>query len=525
MEIRVINDEKSSEFIECLVQAKFISDEIEEPCVLIRSLDGKKEIITLDKDSYNEGDKIKFYIREYGSCYIPTNSIEYHIDKDIAKHIELTFTKDNVKDNRSYKETIYNIFKTAKNAQVSELLDVLYLLISLAYDLYDDSFFKEKDFKLNLEKLDYIRKLKNNSLKLSIGKINEYIDFLERKYGEFLEEKFKEKFEFILKNRVSPIHPDMNYFDYLKEKKYEKSSLEKYGIFLNENDYKYNPTTGREEELKNLMIALMTEEKSVMLTSEAGVGKTNIVEGLVYKIQNNLVPEALSDIKIVKINFSALISGCIYRGSYEERLENVIEEVIENNNIILFLDELHMFTNSGSINETISVANMLKPYLDRGTIKVIGATTNDEYNKFINSDKAFKRRFVRINIMEPTEEVLYRILKDYIKRTNEKYNFIQSIDEIELIIDAIISVTKKSHRVYNDRLNNPDLALTILELAYASARYAKHSKLEKEDLIYAIKSNDRLYETARRNSINSLEVEFEENLEENSVSKIIKFPG
>ena len=154
-----------------------------------------------------------------------------------------------------------------------------------------------------------------------------------------------------------------------------------------------NPAIGREKELKELMLILLTPDKSAILTGKPGVGKTSIVEGLAYLIQKRQVPNQLLNYQIIKVNTSALLGIDPVTG--ESKIQNLIEELKNYEHLILFIDEIH--TLMGSKGEALDFANMFKPGLDRGDIKVIGATTTEEYERYILRDKAFVRRFQKSN--------------------------------------------------------------------------------------------------------------------------------
>ena len=183
------------------------------------------------------------------------------------------------------------------------------------------------------------------------------------------------------------------------------SILNNYGENFTEKTYITNPAIGRDEEIKQMILVLLTPEKSAILTGKPGVGKTAIVEGLAYRIKNNLVPDALKGYSVIKVNTAALM-GTTPTG--EAKVQLLLNEIKEQEKLILFIDEIH--TLIGGRDEALDFANIFKPGLDRGDIKVIGATTTDEYERFILRDKAFVRRFQKIIVEEPTEEQTVEIL-------------------------------------------------------------------------------------------------------------------
>ena len=165
------------------------------------------------------------------------------------------------------------------------------------------------------------------------------------------------------------------------------SILENYGENFQEKDYITNPAIGRDEQIKQLILILLTPDKSAVLLGKPGVGKTATVEGLAYRIQKGLVPDKLKDYQVIKVNTSALLGVDPVTG--EAKIQTLIDEIKEKNKLILFIDEIH--TLIGSRDDAMDFANMFKPAVDRGDIKVIGATTTEEYERYILRDKAFEK--------------------------------------------------------------------------------------------------------------------------------------
>ncbi len=231
----------------------------------------------------------------------------------------------------------------------------------------------------------------------------------------------------------------------------------KYGINLNNKvkNQTYN-ITGREKELNELIEALCKKDKSnAILIGEAGVGKTAIVEALAKKINNNDVPEYLKNKQIIELTMSSIVSGTRYRGEFEEKIEKIISEFESNEDLILFIDEIHTMVGAGGAEGAIDASNILKPYLARNKIKCIGATTVNEYNKTISKDKALNRRFQIIKVNEPTKEETLNILKNT-KKYYEKYHNVK-INNKDL--KFIIEITDK-----DKTKKNPDKSLELLDL-------------------------------------------------------------
>jgi len=302
------------------------------------------------------------------------------------------------------------------------------------------------------------------------------------------------------------------------------SILEKYGEDLIKKEYISNPAISREEEIKNLIISLLTFEKSAVIVGEAGVGKTAIVEGLAYMIKKGEVPNLIKNIRIVKMNVSSLLQGCIYVGMFESRVEELVNELMKNPNVYLFIDELHNVIGAGSgAKKDMDLANMLKPYLDRGQIKIIGATTEAEYDEYIGKDLAFKRRFEKIVVKEPKEKTIKEILIGSIFKLEKVMNikFVEDLELRDKVLDLIIESTDYVHRVYNDVVNNPDISLTILKKAFAYAIYNNQEEITLEDIANSIKSCDRLNESSRERYANLvLNLSFKEI---KSTKKILEF--
>ena len=198
------------------------------------------------------------------------------------------------------------------------------------------------------------------------------------------------------------------------------SILDNYGENFQQKNYITNPAIGRDEQIKQLILILLTPDKSAVLIGKPGVGKTAIVEGLAYRIQKGLVPDILKDYQVIKVNTSALLGVDPVTG--EAKVQTLIDELKSKSKLILFIDEIH--TLMGAKGEALDFANMFKPALDRGDIKVIGATTTEEYERYILRDKAFVRRFQKVEVEEPTREenieILIGTLPKIEKRTGAK---------------------------------------------------------------------------------------------------------
>lgn len=268
-----------------------------------------------------------------------------------------------------------------------------------------------------------------------------------------------------------------NKFVYRNSSKGKKLFIEDYALDFNKQykSHGFDPVIGRDEQVNRIMEILLRRTKNnPLLIGEAGVGKTAIVEELVKRIEIGSVPKKLLNKRILGISMSNLVAGTKYRGEFEERIHHIIEELEQQDNIILFIDEIHTMVGAGGAEGAIDASNILKPYLARGKIRIIGATTKDEYSKFIEVDKALDRRFQKIYIsetsLEETKEVLFHLKDIY-----EKYHGVE-IDSS--IIDEIIYLTDRY--IHNGKY--PDKAIDVFDEACAKASVvdSKYDKKVKE---------------------------------------------
>lgn len=265
-------------------------------------------------------------------------------------------------------------------------------------------------------------------------------------------------------------------YDSLKQKRTKKENREnleiyKIGIVLNDIINEKEQVIGRNKELEMVIETLLRKKKNnPLLVGKAGVGKTALVEELVRRIKNGKVPEDLQEKEIIMIEMGSLVAGTKYRGEFEERLTKLIKEVIKNKNIILFIDEIHSIVNAGGAEGAINASDILKPYLARGELKCIGATTTEEYYKYIEKDKALERRFEIIKLQEPskeeTKEILSKIRKEYENHHHVKITN-QNIEEIIEYADQYIFGRQ-----------NPDKALELLDSVCAKVKMRAKRTIE-----------------------------------------------
>ena len=246
----------------------------------------------------------------------------------------------------------------------------------------------------------------------------------------------------------------------------EENVLEKYGRNINDavNNRKIDPVIGRDEEIRSITRILTRKTKNnPVLIGEPGVGKTAIVEGLAQRIIKGDVPSSLKNKTIWELDMAALIAGAKYRGEFEERIEKVLKEIKKSNgDIIMFIDEIHMIVGAGAIDGAMDAGNILKPLLARGEVHVIGATTLNEYRKYIEKDGALERRFQKVKVSEPTVEDTITILRG-LKERFEVHHGVSIQDK------ALVSAAILSNRYITDRFL-PDKAIDLIDEACATIR-------------------------------------------------------
>ena len=290
------------------------------------------------------------------------------------------------------------------------------------------------------------------------------------------------------------------------------SILKSYGENFTEKEYITNPAIGREEEIKQLALILLTPEKSAILIGKPGVGKTAIVEGFAYRIQIGNVPDALKTYQVIKVNTSALLGMDPDTG--ESKIQILLDELKNYHNLILFIDEIH--TLMGSKGEALDFANMFKPGLDRGDIKVIGATTTEEYEQYILRDKAFVRRFQRVEVKEPTREETIAICMGTLPKIEKKTGATLMYDPYvkEKIMAFLTDLTSEYRRVYETGARYPDVTLAILQQAFSFALYNNRKDVNIFDVKKAILNTKNVYSDVIKKEIPRFEKEFKQEIED-----------
>ena len=306
-----------------------------------------------------------------------------------------------------------------------------------------------------------------------------------------------------------------------EETKYNKPSiLEIYGENLSRKEYVTNPAIGRDKEIEQAIEILLTPEKSALLVGKAGIGKTAIVEGIGYKMKNGTIPNALKNFELIKVNITSLLGETTVDGQSENRLQLLVDELKTKKNIILFIDEIHLLVNRNTSNMSIDFANMLKPGLDRGDIKMIGATTTEEFDAYILRDRAFLRRFLRVDVFEPTQEECVKILMGtypkYEKKTGIKIGYTDFVRE--KVFTFIVQMTDEYKRVYAMGNRYPDIALTIVMSAFSMALYENAEEVKIKHFLKAISRTKAIYDDTKEKEVARFKEEFADLLAEEHVN-------
>jgi len=298
-----------------------------------------------------------------------------------------------------------------------------------------------------------------------------------------------------------------------------KSVLEKYGENLTSKTYVTNPAIARDDEIQKTILTILTPDKSAILVGKAGIGKTAIVEGIAYKIQKGDIPNALKGYDIIKVNTSSLLGK--YKsedGTEELRINVLLKEVEHATNTILFIDEIHTLVIE-SRNSGIDFLNAMKPALSRGDIKVIGATTFDEYNQYLIRDKAFLRRFEKIDVEEPSAETTVQILMGSYPRIEKSTGVKLAYQKyvIENIMRFLVDMTSEYKRVYELGSRYPDNTLSLLSKAFSYAKFENSEYVTFKHIYKAIMNCKSVYSDVIKKEAEVFKTKFKEYLDKEDV--------
>ncbi len=287
------------------------------------------------------------------------------------------------------------------------------------------------------------------------------------------------------------------------------SILKRYGENLTDKEYITDPAIGRDSEIKQCILTLLTPEKSALLVGKPGIGKTAIVEGISYRIQKGEVPDVLKNKQIIKINITSLIGSTKSEGQTETRIDLLVHELSQLPDTIVFLDETHLLVNK---NGGMDFANMLKAGLDRGTIKMIGATTTEEYETYILRDRAFLRRFQKIDVIEADKETTVKILMGTLPKLEKKVNVKVPYPAFitQKIMGFIVEMTDEYKRVYETSSRYPDICLAIVSNALTYAAYENSTIVSLKYFYKAICNVKSIYEDVLLQEIERFKEEFKD---------------
>lgn len=305
----------------------------------------------------------------------------------------------------------------------------------------------------------------------------------------------------------------------LKEEYQGISIIDGYGENYSTKEYVTNPAIGRDYEINEMIRILITPEKSALLVGKPGIGKTAIVEGLGYRIGRGEVPNALKGWDLIKINITSLLGTTSEGGNTEARIELLIQELKMRTNTILFIDEVHLLVNKGTTNNNIDFANMLKPGLDRGTIKMVGATTTEEYEAYILRDRAFLRRFQKVDILESNAEEVVQILIGTYPKFEKKLGVKLAYTDFqkENIFKFLVDMTSEYKRVYEVASRYPDVCLTILGNAFSYAVFDDAKEVRIKHIYKAVCNAKNIYPDALAKEVAKFKETFAEMLEDEVV--------
>ncbi len=497
----IISNKQSSNYIDLLLEKIYKLDDYHTEIVYPKLID------LLDYDA-----------KEY-------YSFVYNADIDISTvNNTITYEYDNLSIIQ-YKDECYLRLKkqiTINGIKIPKYLKIN--MIELNNKIYSGySMIKALLFNTSAGKIKFMC---SNNINFSINKeillgnskedehlvAEDFVSYLMKTFKEIIETDKREEVSDILSKVYSISKDNSNDDNNTKDDNFmqkEQSNLEKYGENLTNMFFLKDPSIGRDDIIKKIERILLYPEKdkSIIITGPAGTGKTAIVKGLAYRIQKGLVPNVLKNTKIISIDAPSIVAGCKYVGTLEEKLKGILDEASEDKNTILFIDEVHQVMGAGrSEGNKVTIAEILKPYLDYGKVRIIGATTDEEYLENIETNTAFKSRLKRIKIEEPNRDVIYEIINDLINAYNiiSYSKVIMEEKDKNIIINFLLDATGNKSRTFNDRINNPRLVLDIVKEAYAIAALNNSLEVTIDDFIEALNDEERIYDSSKQRCIENL---------------------
>ena len=289
------------------------------------------------------------------------------------------------------------------------------------------------------------------------------------------------------------------------------SILKMYGEDLTAKEYITDPAIARDSEIGKAIMILLTPEKSALLVGKAGIGKTSIVEGIAYRIIRGEVPERLKGYRVVKVNSASLVGKVQYNGREEMIISLLVEGLKRADKMILFIDVIHTLIGSKD-GGPMDLANILKPAIDRGVVKLIGATTDVEYSTYVVRDRAFLRRFDRVDVIEQdiptTIKVLMKSLPKLEYKTGIKFKYNDYVTR--LLVESIVEATSEFKRVYGLGAMYPDVSFSVLSSAFSHALYNNKPSVDLVDVYNAIKNSKRIYPDSRIKELTAFREKFKE---------------
>ena len=288
------------------------------------------------------------------------------------------------------------------------------------------------------------------------------------------------------------------------------SMIKMYGEVLTDKEYITNPAIARDEEINKMILALITPDKSALLVGKPGIGKTALVEGLAYRIHTNTVPAAISGWRIIKINIPALLGKINVNGTEVSKLQLLINEIDKVEKTILFIDEVHLLVSKNGTALDLDFANMLKPYLDRGRILMIGATTSEEYEAYILRDRAFVRRFIKIDIAELTGDNVVKVLLGTVPKFENKMGVKMAYTDFqqEKLYEWVVRNTVEENRIYEVQNRYPDICLTIISSAFSYALFENEDTVKIKHFYLAMKNTHTIYPDRIKKALDDFKTTF-----------------